>query len=269
MEIIKTIGNGVLSILKFVGIGIAIIILITILAYIFISIKKSFKIKKSIKQIAHLLYEHKDINKITKAIPIVNDYEIEHSRFFGFGSVPHPKNPDAEEEKLYQEYLQYKSFLDSLKSISDDNVEEIYNTHKTEVEREYNKLAIINQEITSQLKQTYINKISEDRKLKDLEQENEDNLYKVSKAIKELERLTEILQDCVDKGENIDRSDLRLMMNHLDTIEDLKKYIAENAKNNLKRTKVLALSTFKRSKNIKDLKENTKLIKNSFAAICK
>ena len=59
------------------------------------------------------------------------------------------------------------------------------------------------------------------------------------------------------------------MMNHLDTIEDLKKYIAENAKNNLKRTKVLALSTFKRSKNIKDLKENTKLIKNSFAAICK
>ncbi|MBR0101505.1 MAG: hypothetical protein IJP90_17555, partial [Treponema sp.] len=177
--------------------------------------------------------------------------------------------PDAEEEKLYQEYLQYKSFLDSLKSISDDNVEEIYNTHKTEVEREYNKLAIINQEITSQLKQTYINKITEDRKLKDLEQENEDNLYKVSKAIKELERLTEILQDCVDKGENIDRSDLRLMMNHLDTIEDLKKYIAENAKNNLKRTKVLALSTFKRSKNIKDLKENTKLIKNSFAAICK
>ena len=249
--------------LKIVGI-IILVIAISIIVYKIIAVQlKKKHVQERIVALARLLYDAHDSQKIDRAQEIVTEYESKHGKGL-FNKISAPDNPTPDEEKQYKEYKAARQFLDALQGDL-----EIYSGHRMDVANQYAALEQKAQQAAAQSKQAALDKIQDDRAKATAEEEQAEKTAAVSRAIRELEKLVAVLQDTVDKNGRLERTDLRAMLRHIDTVEDNAAAIASADKNNLIRIQHNTLDMFKRITNEKDIRVNIDEVKAGLAKICK
>lgn len=257
--------NFVFTCVKVVGIGILIIIAIIILIFVIYKIREAIDNnhyrKDRINELARFLFNAKDVNLIDNALSVVEQYEDEND-----GDKP-DTDASPEEKKEYKEYKASLSILNKIKD-GDKFNSYFYRNYRDEIIQKASELLNSAVQEIEDKKQNALKQIQDDRKKSDEAEAQEETKDKVSRSVKELEKLSELLQDSVDKNGMLERADLRMLMKHLDFIVDNKSSINPDDKNNIERIRITVLDTFKRTKNLKDLKTNVDFVKKYLKEIC-
>ncbi len=261
--------NFVFTCVKIVGIGILIIIAIIILVFVIYKIREAIddshyrnvEVPNRINELGRFLFNAKDVNLIDNVLSVVEQYEDEND-----GDKP---DTDASPEEK-KEYKEYKANLAILNKIKDDDEfnSDFYRSYRDEIIQKASELLNSAAQDIEDKKKNALKQIQDDRKKSDEAEAQEETKDKVSRSVKELEKLSELLQDSVDKNGMLERADLRMLMKHLDFIVDNKSSINPDDKNNIERVRITVLDTFKRTKNLKDLKTNVDFVKKYLKEIC-
>lgn len=255
-------------------------------------------IEERCKNLSKKLYENRDgvidFSKIDEAIEIKNNY-YNKSRHINYleGQIHKLENQiktitskklELNKEKKISELKMKISEIEAKieKEENDDIVEEqeyannllysfnlydeinFYEENKDKIQSLYRELVKSEEENRQQQMQAEIEQQKERIAKRDAEDIISDKKEALINALKRLQDTTNILQVEVDKSGNLERDYLQRLTSCLEAIENNLDLLDDKIKSALKRNYELIKDTFKRAKNIKQLKANVNVIKGIF-----